>query len=166
MTLTTHIIIAAAAAQPFAEFHPAVIFTVALASHYLSDAIPHWDYSILSFPDKSMDDVHKRRWNFGIRTFWIDILRIGTDFFIGSTILWLILRPAIPAEWLTVLLIFAGGALPDFLQGVYYTRHADFLKPLHVFHDFMHTKIKLGPYPWIGVPFQVLIFSLVLYFLL
>src|SRR3989344_6485318 len=121
MTLTTHILIATATTKPFAEFYPAVIFGVALVSHYLSDAIPHWDYRILSFPDKSIDDVHKRKWNFGIKTFWINILRIGLDFFIGSTILWLILRPATPAEWLMVLLIIIGGTLPDFLQGVYYT---------------------------------------------
>lgn len=166
MTLTTHIAIAAAVTKPLMGFHPGIVFAAALASHYLSDTIPHWDYTILSFPDKTLDDVHKRKWDFSIKTFWIDILRIGSDFFIGSTILWLILRPETLAEWIFAAAVIAGGTLPDFLQGVYYTRKADFLKPPHIFHDFMHTKIKLGPYPLIGIPFQILVFSIAIYFFL
>jgi hypothetical protein len=166
MTLATHIIIAAAVTKPLVELYPAVIFASALASHYLSDAIPHWDYKILSFKDKNPEDVHKRKWPFRSRTFWLDILRINVDFVIGLLVLFLIVRPGNPDEWLIYLLVASGGVLPDFLQGVYFTRKADFLRPIHIFHDWIHTKIKLGQYPLIGVPFQILIFSITLWFLI
>ena len=47
MTLATHAIVGAAAARLF-SFHPAAAFLAAFASHFLIDAIPHWDYHLKS----------------------------------------------------------------------------------------------------------------------
>ena len=161
MTLTTHAAIAAAVAKPFLTFNPVIAFFVGVASHYLSDAIPHWDYSL-----HSVDHEHKGKdhivWHFGARSFVIDIARIASDALLGALLVYVIARPQSLHEALPLAAAIIGGILPDFLQGVYFTKKADFLKPLQKFHDTMHTKIKLGPYPAIGIPFQlaILLFSL------
>lgn len=151
MTLATHIVIATAVAKPIASVSPILGFFVALASHYLSDAIPHWDYRLYSLADK--DSAENRKFNFS-KVFLKDLARIALDFFAGLAIVLFLYWPTTTKELVEILLLAAGGTLPDFLQGVYYTRRAEFLLPLQRFHDFMHTKIKLGPYPLLGVPFQ------------
>ncbi|QQG44951.1 MAG: hypothetical protein HYW89_03000 [Candidatus Sungiibacteriota bacterium] len=163
MTLTTHTIIAAAVTKPLASIHPAFSFLAALASHYLSDAIPHWDYKLKSAADD--EDNEKRHWEFSRRTILGDLGRVTLDGFLGAALVFLLLSPATPNEWIRAILIIIGGALPDFLEGLFYTRKLNFLSPVHHFHSFTHTKIKLGPYPLIGVPFQLLILFLAFYLL-
>ena len=86
-------------------------------------------------------------------------------FFITTAIPYVNARPQSLHEALPLAAAVIGGILPDFLQGVYFTKKAEFLKPLQKLHDFMHTKIKLGPYPLIGIPFQVAILILSLWVL-
>ena len=156
MTLATHIIIAAAATKPIASTHPLLIFAAAIITHYLSDAIPHWDYSLFSIDSEVRHE--ERKWNFRDRAFLKDIRNIAFDALLGTALVALIARPASSGEFLWLFLTAAGAVLPDFLQGVYFTRRADFLRRLHHFHGFMHSKIALGPYPLIGIPFQAIIF--------
>ena len=47
MTLTTHAIFGAGLASLMPE-HPVAAFIAGFASHFVLDAIPHWDYAILS----------------------------------------------------------------------------------------------------------------------
>lgn len=47
MILTSHAIVGVAAASVFPS-HPILAFSVAIASHYIVDAIPHWEYDLLS----------------------------------------------------------------------------------------------------------------------
>ena len=47
MTLTTHIAVAGALGAPFVGFaNPLALFAFAFGSHYLADAIPHYDYKL------------------------------------------------------------------------------------------------------------------------
>lgn len=154
MTLTTHSIIAAAVTRPIAAVHPALLFFAALASHYLSDAIPHWDYPLGAVEDTENPD--KRHWSRDWRLLSGDIARFAIDGFLGAGIVLLLLRPASSDDWLRALAIIIGGSLPDFLQGVYMFG-LRILKPHQRMHDFFHTKILLGPYPLIGIPFQAAI---------
>lgn len=156
MTLATHIIIAAAATKPIASAHPIMIFAVAMVTHYLSDAIPHWDYSLSSIDSEVRHE--ERAWKFGDATFLRDIRNIALDGLLGTLLVALIAQPSSFNEILWLLFTAAGSVLPDFLQGVYYTRRADFLRIIHHFHGFMHSKISLGPYPVIGIPLQAVIF--------
>lgn len=155
MTLTTHIIIAAAATKPIASVHPLLIFAIAIITHYLSDAIPHWDYSLSSIDSEVRHE--ERAWKFGDATFLRDIRNIALDGLLGTLFIALIAQPSSPNEFFWLFLTAAGSIFPDFLQGVYYTRRADFLRIIHHFHGFMHSKISLGPYPLIGIPFQAVI---------
>jgi hypothetical protein len=152
MTLATHIIIASAITKPIVYSNPLLAFAIGLASHYLSDAIPHWDYRLSSLPEKEADK--DRVWNFK-KSFRKDIFRIGTDIALGLAVSLLFFNPG---EALFYFLLTAlASILPDMLQGVFFTKRAGFLKPLQIFHDRMHSRIKLGPYPIIGLPFQMAI---------
>ena len=159
MTLATHIAIAAALTKPVAGAHPVLLFTAGLASHYLSDAIPHWDYSMHSIGEKN--NGNGRRWNFS-RSSWFDIAKTALDYALGMALVLLVLEPHSSKEFVWILIATTGGVLPDFLQALYLMKFK-FLKPHQRFHDFMHTKIKLGSYPWIGIPFQLLILGIFLY---
>ncbi|MEK7541500.1 MAG: hypothetical protein AAB533_01485 [Patescibacteria group bacterium] len=169
MTLTTHIVIAAAVTRSLAQSHPLLGFFTALASHYLADAIPHWDYPMLALPNNT-DDEQKLHWGAGkARVFRKRLVRdvrtFAADALLGVMIILLIIRPASHDQWWWVAGAVIGGVLPDFLQGVYLSGAA-FLRPLQYFHDWCHTNIKLGPYPLIGIPFQLVIAGIAVYFLL
>jgi hypothetical protein len=166
MTLATHIVIAGAITRPIASAHPLILFAVSLLSHYLADAIPHWDYKIASIDEKAKENVDTLEWQFKDPRFWKDVTRFAFDALVGFGILLFFTHPQTLPEFLKIVLIAAGGVLPDFLQAVYFTRKAEFLKFAQRIHDFFHTNIRLGPYPLIGIPFQALFFLLSLYFLL
>ena len=167
MTLTTHMAIAAAVAKPFARAHPILGFCAAIASHYLSDAIPHWDYRLRAITD--MEETAKDTWRPDNarafrRTILGDVRRFALDGFLGATLVLICIKPVSGGQWLWVGAAIIGSCLPDFGQGLYLAGFS-FLKPLQRFHDRMHTKIRLGPYPAVGIPFQAIILLLSLYFL-
>lgn len=165
MTLATHILVAGAITRPLAGAHPALLFLIALASHYLMDLIPHWDYKIHSIPEKHKESPDEIHWNFFDKVFWKDVFRFGIDAFIGFGVLLLFSWPESWPAFFKIFFISAGAVLPDFLQGVYFTRKAEFLRPVQRIHDFFHTRLRLGPYPLIGIPFQAIFFLTSIFFL-
>lgn len=151
MTLTTHSIIAAAITKPIAAMNPLFIFVLAVASHYLSDAIPHWDYEIASLDNpEDKEDPHIRYNRHAIIT---DMSHFVIDTIVGSLVVILIIRPVTMQQWVWIALAIFGGCLPDFLQG-FYALKLKFLRPHQRLHDIFHTDIRLGKYPLIGIPFQ------------
>jgi hypothetical protein len=56
MTLTTHALLGAAAASLFPA-SPALAFAAGFASHFAADALPHWDYKILSKKENKEDKL-------------------------------------------------------------------------------------------------------------
>lgn len=162
MTLATHIIIAAAVSKPVGIAYPVFVFLASLATHYLSDAIPHWDYRLRSLPEEK--DMHNRAFS-SARAFLHDLKKIVPDALVGISVAALALWPETNEQYLFWALVVIGSVLPDFLQGVYYATHLKILEPIQRFHDLVHTKIKLGPYPKFGIPFQVVIALLAVYFL-
>ncbi len=140
MTLTTHGVTGAliVASMPL---YPAVGLTLAFGSHFLLDALPHWDYKILS-----LDKVEAKKGVVvmtGGRNFFLDLFRIGTDGFLG-----LALTVSISLFFYnSVLGLLIVGALvamlPDFLQFVFGRFKFEFLRPLQNFHSNIHTKIKI-----------------------
>lgn len=154
MTLATHIVIASAITKSLSA-NPVLGFLMALLSHYLTDAIPHWDYRLRSLQEESTADKREfSSWN----DFFIDLGKMAFDFFLGAALALWIFSPNSAAGWLYSAGVIAGAVLPDFLQGIYYTRRAEFLMPVQKFHDLMHTKIKLGRYPTFGVTSQAILF--------
>lgn len=163
MTLTTHSIIAAAITKPLAAMNPLLAFVVAIASHYLSDAIPHWDYQLRSIEDK--EDKEKRHWGSNRQMLTRDISSMAFDGLLGAGIVLAVIRPVTTQQWMWALAAIIGGSLPDFLQGLYMLK-LSFLRPHQQLHDIFHTKIRLGPYPLVGIPFQAIITAIALYILI
>jgi len=164
MTLATHIVIAAAATKPFAAAHPVLGFLAALATHYLADAIPHWDYPIGSAPrDPATGEVKKI---FERQAFLEDLRNAAIDFAAGSAVFILVRPPADAADALAIAGVIAGAVLPDALQGLYLAKKWKWLAAIQRFHDWSHTKIRLGPFPLIGIPFQLLIAGAAFFILL
>lgn len=161
MTLGTHIVIGAAATKILGATHPILGFLIGLASHYLSDMIPHWDYKLSSLSGGKT--APERTW-ISKRLFLFDLGKIAFDFFVGAIVAAIFWPDSFTQSYILLASIFTGSTLPDFLQGIYYTHKFDkFLDRHQKFHDSMHTKIKLGAYPLIGIPSQVLIFILSTY---
>lgn len=155
MTLTTHAIIAATATKPLSGAHPAVIFLVAILSHYLSDAIPHWDYPLDSVQNK--ENPEKRAWSSKRSLVIKDLVKISFDALVGFAVVFYFTHPASTVECLVAFLAAFGGMLPDGLQGLYMTVKLPIFRFIQRFHDMFHTNIRLGPYPRLGIPFQLLI---------
>lgn len=153
MTLTTHSILAAAVTKPIAAMNPLLIFAVAIASHYLSDAIPHWDYKVASL--ENPEDKENRHIQRNRHAIIKDVSHFIIDTLAGSLVVILAVRPITTAQWTWVALAVIGGCLPDFLQG-FYALKLKFLRPHQRLHDFFHTNIRLGSYPLIGIPFQTM----------
>ena len=154
MTLATHSIIATAVTKPLMRVHPVLILLVAIASHYLSDALPHWDYKIVSL--ENPEDKENRRFGKNRNAIMKDIRNFAIDGCLGAAVVLVAVRPATSQQWIWAICAIIGGCLPDFLQGVYIFK----IKALRLhqnLHDIFHTKIRLGAYPMLGIPFQALI---------
>ncbi len=162
MTLATHSIIAAAVTKPLAAAHPILILITAIATHYLSDAIPHWDYKLKSI--ENPEDKEHCRWGTNRTAIAKDISRMAFDGISGAAIVLLAVRPVTREQWLWVLAAIIGGCLPDFLQGIYMLK-LKFLRFHQTLHDLFHTNIRLGGYPLIGIPFQLAIAAIALFIL-
>jgi hypothetical protein len=160
MTLTTHAVVGAAIAASMPN-HPVIGFTLAFASHFVLDAIPHWDYPLSS---QKTDKVNRLNDDMIInKNFFIDLLKIGIDmscgfllvlFFFtlhGSHLFWI---PMIGAT---------GAVLPDALQFAYFKWRHQPLIALQRFHLWIHAKRNFDDKPMIGIPFQIAVMVLVVF---
>lgn len=139
MTLTTHAIVGAAAASVFSS-NPIVAGCAAFLSHFLIDAIPHWDYipkSAQSDPQNPLNNDMKVG-----KQFFRDLFVIGSDALLGVALSILIFSPT---DLYSFLIIFGGaclGILPDPLQFVYWKIRREPLILLQRFHMWIHTSHK------------------------
>ena len=139
MPLPTHAIIGAAAAHVFSS-HPIIAGLAAFASHFLIDAIPHWDYipkSAQSDPENPLNNDMKIG-----KQFFLDLLVIGFDAMLGVALSLLIF---FPTDAYSFWIIVAGaclGILPDPLQFVYWKIRREPLMSLQRFHVWIHTSYK------------------------
>src|ERR1041385_1909635 len=112
MTLATHAITGAAIAS-FVPTHPVAAFATGFASHFLIDAIPHYDYPIFS------DSIHpKKRLQRMILDgdFFRDVADFSFDVVLGIAVSWLVF--ASPDSGIAIIAGALGGILPDPLQFV------------------------------------------------
>lgn len=135
MTLSTHAFIGAAITTALPE-HVYAGVAIAFASHFVLDAIPHWDYKILSAcanpENPSPFAINK--------AFCFDLVRIGTDFALGALLAFYFYQSSLPWLWF---LGFIAATLPDFLQFVYSKYPRGILALLQKFHVWIHTDIRL-----------------------
>ena len=155
MTLTTHAIVGAAVVSLIPQ-HPVLGLCAAFASHFAADAIPHWDYPIAS----SSVNPH-----FGMpmkydKSFWFDVVRIGSDGTLGIVLSVLFFAPVVGS--IMAILGAIAGMLPDPLQFVYAHFKHEPLVSLQRFHTWIHTNNHLEDRIAFGVFSQILFGTLVI----
>lgn len=162
MTLTTHSVIGAMVAGTLAT-QPTLAIIGAFGSHFLLDAIPHWDYRLLS----NVEKVKGIKLVFG-RAFCWDLFRVGLDALLGlvlSLVVWFLLGQ--DYFWLIII----GGliaTLPDYLQFVYSKFNWSILGWLQMWHDYCHTNYKLNGRFLLGIGSQgilIMVAMVSIYFL-
>jgi hypothetical protein len=153
LTLTTHAIVGAAIAGVIPA-HPYLAISAAFASHFLLDAIPHWDYPIRS--DSVKPSIGAAMKYDG--ALLADSLAIGADALLGISLALLLLAKS---DNLLVVLCAAGAAiLPDALQFAYTRFRREPLISLQRFHSWIHSKRDLRRRPVLGLAAQT---SLILF---
>jgi hypothetical protein len=162
MVLATHIVVGSAVASIFPN-HPLIGFSAAFASHFVLDAIPHWEYKLKSRVSTSGDPLLKNslETDFVINRFFVgDLFCIGIDILIGILLAIFALGGA---GRLSVSVLTAGalGAVtPDSLQFVYTKIRREPLVSLQRFHQWVHIKKHLRN-PLAGIIWQLAIVALV-----
>jgi hypothetical protein len=160
MTLTTHAVtgalIGAVASQNLAFAAAAAFMT-----HLLLDAIPHRDYQIHSTKRDALNPLNNDMVVRG-RQFYIDLLKIGFDFWLGMIIVIVIFWTMPSSIFVGALVGAVFGVLPDPLQFVYWKFRPRFLKPIQQFHLYIHAKNRLKDQLLLGIVSQLLIIILTL----
>ncbi len=159
MTLATHGAMGAAVA--LLPVHPILALTMAFASHFALDALPHWDYEILSI-DGEAEAVGIVKMKAG-PAFKKDIVRIGADGFLGlflaALVFWL---SGSPVALSLVVASTVLAMLPDFLQFLYGRLGTMPLAFIQKIHNLAHTKRKLNGQPVLGVLSQAALVALII----
>jgi len=141
MILSTHAVIGAAVASLFPG-KPILGVSVAFLSHFLLDAIPHWDYNLRSKHQNPLDPLKDDlpfKFN---RDYFLDVLKLGLDFFVGIFLSVLIFWHH-THSWQLLLAGALAGVLPDFLQFVYWKVRREPLTSLQRFHFWLHPEAKI-----------------------
>jgi hypothetical protein len=149
MILSTHAVVGGAIAS-FIPSHPLLAVGAGFASHFVLDAIPHWDYSLHSIAVGKGADNRRLQLSRGVL---IDLIKIGFDAAAGLALaLWLFSTPA------SMPIVAAGACaamLPDALQFVHSVFPREPLSTLQRVHGWIHSRRKLT---WkLGVSSQIAI---------
>jgi hypothetical protein len=124
--------------------HPLLVVCMAFASHFLLDAIPHWDYPIRS-ASINPEIAGPMKYD---RALFADMVTIGADALLG-----IVLALILFTSQSSIILVFFGacaGILPDALQFAYMRFPRQPLASLQRFHQWSHTSHKLSN-PLLGV---------------
>ncbi len=166
MTFGTHMVVATAVALPVLH-NPAAAFAVGIASHYIVDAIPHWDWPLKSLEKKLGESHAASAVNLSVGAISIDMIRLAIDMSIGLIALSSVLYVG-GASWsiVAVLLAMLGGILPDMLQFIYFATRMKLLSHHQNFHDAVHTDWKIPHHQYVrGVLLQAPVFLIPLFFI-
>ena len=159
MILATHAIAGAAAAQLFPN-NPLLAFIAAFASHFILDAIPHWNYRLKSRAEDPSDPLDgKMIWG---KKFITDILKISLDFTAGIALSVLFFSKGVDQNMAIIILGALGGTLPDALQFAYWQLKIEPFKSIQKFHHWIHPKKERQLSLAVGVSFQILIVAAII----
>jgi hypothetical protein len=148
MILSTHAVVGGAIATQFPS-HPVLVVVAGFASHFVIDAIPHWDYSLRAISLKPGANNRSMTLDGRLVT---DLALIGFDASLGLALaIWLF---ATPATLGAIALGAVAGMAPDPLQFLQSVFPHEPLNSLQRFHRWIHSRRKL---PWLtGASSQVL----------
>lgn len=151
MILATHAIVGAAVGRVLSN--PWAAFLAGFSSHFILDAIPHWQYRLASrrcAPDTMHEDMVRGK------GFLRDIVLIGLDFFLGMTLSIVLFQnwSAISRLPMSVLFGALGGVSPDALQFMSWKIRKEPFTTFQKFHDWVHADEDLDHKPKLGVLLQ------------
>lgn len=138
MILSTHAIVGGAVASLLPS-HPVLVAALGFASHFVIDAIPHWDYPLQSISVKPGADNRELRLD---RRLVLDLFLIGLDAFAGLGAAIFLFAP--PASPVVIAVGAVAGIAPDALQFTHSLYPNQPLKILQRFHVWIHSKQRLG----------------------
>ncbi len=164
MVLFTHAVVGGAIGA-VTRTHPVLAFTLGFVSHFVLDALPHWDYPLESSREHESGDHLKGDFVLNHK-FLFDLIKIGTDLLLGIVIVYLFFSADIlnPSAFLTQGTFWGmiGGILPDFLQFAYYKIKREPLTSLQKFHIRVHTNKRFDGQHIVGPLLQVLFVVVIL----
>jgi hypothetical protein len=137
MILTNHAIVGAALAS-LVPNAPVAGFAIGFLSHFVLDAIPHWDYDLQSIKEDKNNPLNNEMPLNG--KFLKDILKIGLDFFVGLSLSFLIFVVYFKYSILAIFCGVAGAMTPDALQFIYMKWRHEPLISLQRFHLWIHAE--------------------------
>lgn len=160
MILSSHIIVATAAALPLAampitDSNAAIIFIAAFCSHYALDLIPHWDYNL-----SSIKTCYRGEKNGYIKKdkIKIDFIKMAFDGLFGilvSSIIISLSPISISDKIIALFIITPASILPDFIETIYIFFKKQPISFLHKIHLFFHRKNIFMGEPLKGILLQI-----------
>lgn len=140
-----------------------LVFVVAFASHFLLDAIPHYEYKIQLLKDRAEE---KR----GILNIFRDkkaflvLGKIAFDFLLGLLVV-------ISLVWFSPAKQYAlvgalSAALPDGLLAIYWATKTPLLEKLARLHCFVHPKNNKNTPPFWGISIQLIVGLIAIFLIL
>lgn len=153
MILATHAIAGAAVGR--LTNNPLLAFIFGVISHFILDAIPHWQYKLnskIESEDIMAEDMPLNKKFVG------DIAKIGVDFFGGVFISLLAFHGWSGFASPPTLLIagIAGGVLPDALQFVFWKFKREPFTTIHKFHFWIHAGWDFNHDSMLGMALQII----------
>ena len=140
MILMTHGIVGAALGS-LVPGHPVVALAIGFASHFVLDAIPHWDYKLRSRSENTAQPLSEDI-KLG-KDFIFDLVKIGFDI-LGGVVIVAALFSSSGRDTFSVLAAgLIGGILPDILQFAYFKLRWRWLRQLQSFHLWIHARKRL-----------------------
>jgi len=153
MILVTHGLVGGSVA--LATGNPFLGALAAFASHFVLDAIPHWDYHLPALDESNgpMNIEIERR----------GLLETYAKVFIDGVLG--VLLPVLLAYFaeVPVALVFVGcvfAILPDFLQFVYFKTKTPLLYHFMLFHTLIHSHVRFDKRPVLGIAMQAMFWLL------
>ncbi len=153
MILATHGVIGALLGQVVST-NPGAAFGLGFLSHFVLDALPHWDYQLASEVKNETDPLYKEFR--GGAVFYRDLVKITADALIGLVLV-LVAIGFLQFDPVLALAGFVGALVPDFLQFAYAKLRWRLLRWLQHFHQTVHTNWRLKERPVIGAGLQIIL---------
>jgi hypothetical protein len=148
LTLTTHAVVGAAIAGLTPKY-PMLGLCLAFASHFLLDAIPHWDYPLRSSSLRPQAATPMKY----DRAFIADMITIGSDAALGISLALILFTT--PDGYFLLFCGACAGILPDGLQFAYMRFPHKPLVYLQRFHEWIHSSYAMDERPAFGICSQL-----------
>lgn len=159
MILSVHAFVGAAAGRIFPN--PVVAFIIAFLSHFILDALPHWEYGLASFSENKENPLLNKI--ILSRKTINDLLHTSFDFLVGAIIAILIFKNGgiFTKDSIPLIAGIFGGIFPDILQLAYFKIRRQPFTTLQKFHLRIHTKRESPIFPY-GLISQTLVIMIVI----